>query len=108
MKRKLQRSLFAIYIIRNFISLITDMTNHKFLFHTIGHHQREISFLVRYFIYTIYIYASELNVLTKFIYNMSFYSLICSNTCQRKELADNQKKYKSPHIHSFKILCLYV
>lgn len=40
-------------------------------------------------------------------------SLICSNTCQRKELADNQKKYKSPHIHSFKILleiilCLYV
>lgn len=67
------------------------MTNHKFLFHTIGHHQREFSFLVRYRIYTIYIYASEFNVLTKFIYNMSFYSLICSNTCQRKELADNQK-----------------
>jgi L-asparaginase/Glu-tRNA(Gln) amidotransferase subunit D len=27
------------------------MTNHKFLFHTIGHHQREISFLVRYRIF---------------------------------------------------------
>ena len=40
-------------------------------------------------------------------------SLICSNTCQRHELTDNQNKYKSPHIHSFKILleiilCLYI
>ena len=40
-------------------------------------------------------------------------SLICSNTCQRHELTDNQKKYKSPHILYFKILleiilCLYV
>ena len=86
MKRKLQRSLFAIYIIRNFISLITDMTNHKFLFHTIGHHQREISFLVRYCIYTIYIYASEFNVLTKFIYNMSFYTSVRDNELYLKAL----------------------